>query len=408
MTAYLDPGFLERLLRGDLAALADPAQVEEVGMEELAYTALERAGLLRRVGAIPEDLAQSLADKRTVSAALKFLQDLALEDRLEAYLARSGEADHDADAGQPIESAEHTDEAETLFLHRDRVQAALAETARNLPKTRAARAALARVIARLARVDERWHENIHEFFVVLPLITRLKERFDWRKLDREHYWWWFDIEDAFQRVESGSETLEQISREALEEDSCTQALDDVGWLRAAYATRASFKGRRRFEGHLQQCPPCRRAIRELHALLEPAEAAGSLRLAAAATGEEALETLRARVARLPEPIHGTPFSVARTLKEPHLLRFTFHESGLSTTTHKLDGSEVVIDGIGRATVRNGAAEVALPRGMPAEEAVKEALAARRTLMLSAESAEVHQALGATLLAKLGRSPIPLP
>jgi len=422
VTDPFDRAFLERLLRADVAALADPAALAATGLEELAYTAHERAGLLRRVGEVPAELAAPLAEPRTVEASLEFLKDLALLDRLEAFFqAVTGEEPEDPGAAESVDRPEHVDEAETLFLHRDRVQAALGEVARSLPDTKKARSRLARVLANLARFDERWRANLHEFFAAIPLVERLKARFNWRALDRRTCWWWTEIQDAFRRVEAGGD-LAELGREALEEDRCAAALEDVGWQRAAHATGVEFKGRRKFAAHLRRCPPCARAVADLESLFgaktEKAPAA-QLALAAAPTAETELEALRKRVFRPAAPIVGTPFSVAIGLKERNRLRFTFHPTGTSVYARELDGSEVAIEGIGRATVAGGAAEVGLPEGESLEEAVLSALRATRTLRLPESplplgavgvvaSFSVLGAIGALLAQKFGRGPIRLP
>ena len=383
-----DRALLERLLREDVASLADPAAIAEVGLEELSYVALERAGLLRRIGPLPEDLEGALADERTIGAALRFLSDLSLEDRLETFLSRAGKLDGQGAAGgaeadgalDPLESPEHEDEAETLFLHRDRVEAALCEIARRLPDGPEPRARLARILAGLARFDERFRANLHEFFAVLPLIEALRKRFDYERLDRATYWWWWEIEEAFRRLDSGPSSLDALAAEAHSGDRCVEGLDDVGWLRAAYATGETFEGRNAFAEHILRCPPCRSAVGELEALFARPEPA-RLGLAAAPSAEVAAEELRARIFRPRARIAGTAFFVAIGLKEADRLRFTFHAEGAPGRTRALDGGEVAIEGIGRATIEDGAAEIPLSRDRPPEEAVSEALRARRTLLL---------------------------
>lgn len=404
MTGAFDRGLLEALLAADIAALADPAQRDAIGFEEIAYTALERAGLLRRVGEVPASAEAALSDRKTIEAALEFLGDLSLFERLEAYLRSASEAEPAAEGEiEPLESPERLDEAETLFLHRDRVQAAVGEVARRLPETKRARSQLARVFANLARFDERWRENLHEFFSLLPLIERLRPQCNAEKLDRRLFWWWWEIEEAFHRLESGLPALGDLAREAFYEDRCAGGLDDVNWLRVACASGMKFKGRRAFESHLGRCVSCRHAVADLERLFEPARAPAPLRLAAAPTAEALEEARRERVDPFPRPILGTPFSVSIGLKEADRLRLSFHRAGLSEYARELDGGEVVIEGFGRAVVRSGAAEIALPRGT----AIEEALAARRTLFFPFPPKDAEGVLGA-LIAKLGRGPIPLP
>ncbi len=339
MSDVFDPAFLEPLLRADLAALADPEAVAEVGLDELAYVAFERAGMLRRVTAVPADAERALAGEHLVAAALDFLSELALDDRLDDLLESARDAEP-AEAGEPdpVEAPEHLDLAETLFLHRDRVQAALGEIARALPAGREIRAKLARVIATLHGFDERLRDHLHELFPAIPLIEALKTHFDWRKLDRDAFWWWTEVDEAFRALEAAPPGPEALAERAADGEA---------------GPTAPVRGRR----------PAREA----------------LRLAAAPTAEEERERLRARLYRPKRPIPGTHFSFTAGVKEGERIRFTFHEEGVPGRTRTLDGSEVVVAGVGSASVENGAAEVPLPRDRPPADAAADAILAQRTL-----------------------------
>lgn len=411
MTSAFDARFLERLLRADVAALRDPQAIAEAGgKDELACVAFERAGMLRRVaGAIPEDCERALADEAVLAAALRFLETVSLEPRLDELLAAAaplGEGP-DEDELARAEAPETVALAEALFLHRDRLQAALGEIARHVAAARAAGRApergrgFARSVAHLARLDARLRAKIDLFYPVIPLIRELKKRFDWTRLDREAYWWWHEIEASFDAVAAAPARggAAEAVRASLGEEGrrCVEDLDDVENKRAAFAIGEDFPGRGAFAAHLLRCGACRAAVAELERLLEgrgdlgarelPGPAETSLALAAAPVQDQDFEEVRARSFRPRARIPKTRWWVAIGLRERDRLRFTFTtEDG--ARARDLDGAIVRVESLGRATVANGAAEIPLPTDRPLEEVAAQAFGARRTLV-QPDGAVIH-------------------
>jgi len=402
MSDPLSPAFLERCLRADVDQLTDPTALEVVGLPDLAYAALERAGLLRRVGAIPADLEAALGEERTLGAAIEAMLDLTLEARLDALLEEPDELEHEDEGGEgaggadghedPFASPERVDATETLFLDRDRVQAAVGEVARRLPAARALRSRLATVVARLAAFDARYRRAMAEFLSAAPLARRLAPLMAVERLDPATHWWWAALEEEARRAESPPPLAESLAR-ALEEDRCAADLVDPGAQAAAFASGEPFPGDRAFRRHLPRCPSCRRAVDELAALFGPAQGAapraarGGFALAAAPTEAEALEELQAASFRPKAPVPGTRFQVAVGLREADRLRLTFHEQGQAGRTRALDGGLVRIEGVGEARVEDGAAEVAHPEGRASPAAALRALEARRVL-IAADGTEI--------------------
>jgi hypothetical protein len=329
-----DPAVLEVLLRDDLVAFGDEEAIREAGREELAYAALERAALLRRQGRIPPDLEAALSEPDLVRSALVFVADHALQERLDSFL-RSAEG---ADTFEAIESPERLDEAETLILHRDRLQGVIGEIARRLEPDGESRRTLARVVAGLARMDARWRAGAHEFFGAIPAIRRWKARFDWTRLDPEAYWWWSEIELALARVEATTTLVTPLDA----------------------------------EGGLEQDGD------RLTTVLEP-ESRSAFALAAAPPPEAVLEEVRERYFLPRTAIPETPFAVTIGLREANVLRFTFSSARQAARTRELDSAVVTVEGIGEAVVREGAAEISLVVQGSLEETVAAALRARRTL-----------------------------